>query len=59
MTPRPTFHPRLDPGVSEVGADKPLAVDLQVELNPDIASGEYGLETNEPSIIKSERKSND
>jgi PKD domain-containing protein len=58
-TPRPTFHPRLDPGVSEVGADKPLSVDLQVELNPDIATGQYGLEANGPSIIKSERNSND
>jgi hypothetical protein len=58
-TPRPTFHPRLDPGVSEVGTDKPLAIDLQVELNPDIATGEYGLERNGPSIIKGERKSND
>jgi hypothetical protein len=57
--PRPTFHPRLDPGVSQVGAEKPLSIDFQLQLNPDIAAGEYGLETNESSFIRSERKSDD
>jgi PKD repeat protein len=57
--PRPTFHPRLDPGVSEVGVEKPLSIDFQLQLNPDIAAGEYGLETNESSFIRSERKSDD
>jgi hypothetical protein len=57
--PRPTFHPRLDPGVSEVGAEKPLSIDFQVQLNPNIAAGEYGIKSNEASFIKSERKSDD
>ena len=57
--PRPTFHPRLDPGVSQVGVEKPLSIDLQLQLSPDIAAGEYGVETNESSFIKSERKSDD
>jgi len=57
--PRPTFHPRLDPGVSQVGAEKPLSIDFQVQLNPDIAAGEYGIKSNEESFIRSERKSDD
>lgn len=57
--PRPTFHPRLDPGVSGVGVEKPLSVDFQLQLNPDIAAGTYGFETSESSLIRSERKSDD
>ena len=57
--PRPTFHPRLDPGVSQVGVEKPLSIDLQLQLNPDIAAGEYGIKSDEASFIKSERKSDD
>lgn len=57
--PRPTFHPRLDPGVSQVGVEKPLSIDFQVQLNPDIAAGEYGIKSNEASFIRSERKSDD
>ena len=57
--PRPTFHPRLDKGVSEVGVEKPLTIDFQVQLNPDISAGEYGIKSNEASFIRSERKSND
>ncbi|MEK6334991.1 MAG: PKD domain-containing protein [Acidobacteriota bacterium] len=58
-TPRPTFHPRLDPGVSTVGTERPLSIDFQLELNPDIAAGKYGIESNEAGFIRSERKSND
>jgi hypothetical protein len=54
---RPTFHPRLDPGVSKVETD--LKIEFQIELNPDIAAGDYGVETPAGSIIKSERKSDD
>jgi len=57
--PRPTFHTRLDPGVSQVGVEKPLSIDFQVQLNPDIAAGEYGIKSNEESFIRSERKSDD
>ena len=55
--PRPTFHPRLDPGVSKVETD--LKIEFQIELNPDIAAGDYGVETPAGSIIKSERNSDD
>lgn len=55
--PRPTFHPRLDPGVSKVETD--LAIDFQLQLNPDIAAGDYGVETPAGSLIKAERKSDD
>jgi hypothetical protein len=58
-TPRPTFHPRLDPGNSAVGTEKPLSIDFQLQLNPDIAAGKYGIESNESGFIRSERKSND
>ena len=58
-TPRPTFHPRLDPGVSTVGTERPLSIDFQLELNPNIAAGKYGIESNEVGFIRSERKSND
>jgi len=57
--PRPTFHPHLDPGVSAVGVEKPLSIDFQVQLNPDIAAGEYGIKTSESNFIRSERKSDD
>jgi hypothetical protein len=57
--PRPTFHPHLDPGVSAVGVEKPLSIDFQLQLNPDIAAGEYGIKSNEESFIRSERKSDD
>jgi PKD repeat protein len=57
--PRPTFQPHLDPGVSQVGTEKPLSIDFQVQLNPDIAAGEYGIKSNEGSFIKSERTSDD
>ncbi len=58
-TPRPTLHPRLDPGVSTVGTERPLSIDFQLEFNPDIAAGKYGIESNEAGFIRSERKSND
>jgi hypothetical protein len=57
--PRPTFHPRLDKGVSAVGVEKPLAIDFQIQLNPDISAGEYGIKSDEASFIRSERKSDD
>ena len=57
--PRPTFHPRLDPGLSEVGVEKPLSIDFQIQLNPGIAAGEYGIKSNEATFIRSERTSDD
>jgi len=54
---KPTFHPRLDPGVSKVATD--LSIDFQIQLNPDIAAGDFGLETPTGTFIKSERKADD
>jgi len=58
LFPRPKFVPSIDPGVSRVGAEKPLSIDLQVALDPNVTGGRYGLETPEGSLIKSERGSN-
>ena len=58
LLPRPTFVPHVDPGVARVGADKPLSIDLQLALDPNVTAGEYGLETGGGSLIKSERGSN-
>lgn len=58
LLPRPKFVPNLDPGVSRVRADKPLSIDFQVALDPNVAGGQYGIETHEGGLIKSERESN-
>jgi PKD domain len=58
LVPRPKFVPHVDPGVSRVGAGKPLTIDLQLALDPNLAEGQYGIETAEGSLIKSERGSN-
>jgi len=54
---KPTFHPRLDPGVSKVDSD--LSIDFQIQLNPDIGAGDFGLDTPTGTFIKSERKVDD
>jgi hypothetical protein len=36
-----------------------LAIDFQIQLNPDIAAGDFGLETPTGTFIKSERKVDD
>ena len=59
LFPRPKFVPNLDHGVSRVGAGKPLAIDLQLALDPNIGEGKYGIETQKGNLIKSERKSDD
>jgi PKD repeat protein len=53
--PRPTFVPHLDPGDSKVGAGKPLAIDLQMDLDPNLAGGEFKVETQGDSLVKSRR----
>ena len=58
LVPRPKFVPNLDPGASRVGAGKPLSIDLQLALNPNLTGGQYELETHEGSLIKAERGSN-
>jgi len=57
--PRPTFVPHFDPGDSSVGADQPLAINLQVDVDPNVAAGEFRLDTEGGSLIKSERSSDD
>jgi len=57
FAPRPTLHPNVDPGDSRVGVEKPLSIDLQVELNPNVTGGQYAVDTPETSFTKSERSS--
>ncbi len=58
LLPRPKFVPHPDPGVAGVGAEKPLSIDLQLALDPNVTGGQYGLDTGGGSLIKSERGSN-
>ena len=58
VAPRPTFVPHPDPGVSCVGTEKPLSIDFQLALNPNVTGGQYDLDAPDGGIIKSERKSN-
>ena len=58
LLPRPKLVPHLDPGVAGVSAEKPLSIDLQLALDPNVTGGEYGLDTGGGSLIKSERGSN-
>ena len=58
LLPRPKLVPHLDPGVAGVGAEKPLSIDLQLALDPNVTGGQYGLDTGGGSLIKSERGSN-
>ena len=45
--------PHIDPGDADVGAG--LAIDLQVDVDPNIAGGEFTVNTGGGSLIKSER----
>ena len=58
LLPRPKFVPHLDPGVARVGSEKPLSIDLQLGLDPNVTGGQYGLDTGGGSLIKSQRGSN-
>jgi hypothetical protein len=58
LLPRPKLVPHLDPGVARVGAEKPLSIDLQLALDPNVTGGQYGLDTGGGNLIKSERGSN-
>jgi len=54
----PTLEPHVDPGVSALGTEGgPLAINFQMELDPDVSDGHFTVDTNEGSLIKSERKS--
>jgi len=53
IVPRPTFVPHIDPGDADAGAG--LAIDLQVDVDPNVTGGEFTLNTGGGSLIKSER----
>lgn len=53
FAPRPTFVPHFDPGDANAGVG--LAIDLQIEVDPNVAGGEFRLDTQGESLIKSER----
>jgi PKD repeat protein len=56
--PRPTLVPNVDPGVSQLGSEGgPLAINFQMELNPNVTDGQVTVNTDGGSLIKSERKS--
>jgi hypothetical protein len=57
LLPRPKLVPHLDPGVARVDAEKSLSIDLQLALDPNVTGGQYGLDTEGGSLIKSERGS--
>jgi hypothetical protein len=55
FAPRPTFVPHFDPGDSKVAAGKPLSIDLQMDVDPNIRDGEVRVETGGKSLIKAKR----
>jgi PKD repeat protein len=56
--PRPTLVPNADPGSSQLGGEGgPLAINFQMELNPNANDGQVAVNTDGGSLIKSERKS--
>jgi hypothetical protein len=56
--PRPTLVPNIDPGVSALGSEGgPLAINFQMELDPNVNDGNFTVDTKQGTFIKSERKS--
>ena len=55
FAPRPTFVPHFDPGDSTVAAGKPLSIDLQMDVDPNVRDGEVRVETEGKSLIKAKR----
>jgi len=55
FAPRPTFVPQFDPGDSKVAAGRPLSIDLQTDVDPNIRDGEVRVETGGQSLIKAKR----
>ena len=55
FAPRPTFEPHFNPGDSQVSAGKPLSIDLQLDVDPNIQAGEFSIDTQGNSLIKSKR----
>lgn len=60
FVPRPTFRSCMDGGKCEVDQEgKPLAIESQILLKPNIADGQYLVGTNEGNLIQSVRREND
>lgn len=60
LPPRPTFSSNSDPGSSDVDAGgKPLTIESQILLKPNIAEGEYLVAADEGTLIQSVRREND
>jgi PKD domain len=57
LSPHPEFVPNIDPGDSHVAAGKPVSIDYQVALDPNVAGGQSRIETGADGLIKSERGS--
>jgi PKD repeat protein len=58
FVPGATLEPHVDPGVAALGTEGgPLAINFQMELDPDVTDGQFTVDTTEGSLIKSERKS--
>jgi hypothetical protein len=55
FAPRPTFVPHFDQGDSKVAAGRPLSIDLQMDVDPNIRDGEVTVETEGQSLIKAKR----
>ena len=56
---RPTFQLHPDLGTARLMDGANLAMGFKIRLNPNVAGGQYGLRTNEASLIRSRRKMND
>jgi PKD repeat protein len=55
FAPRPTFVPHVDMGDASVDADNPLAINMQMDVDPNVAGGEFTIDTEGNSLIKSKR----
>jgi PKD domain-containing protein len=55
IVPRPTFVPHSDVGDSNVSADNPLSIDLQMDVDPNVTGGEFEIDTEGNNLIKSQR----
>ena len=55
FSPRPSFVPHFDPGDSKVGGGRPLAIDLQTDVDPNLSGGEFRIDTFGGDLIKSKR----
>jgi hypothetical protein len=60
FVPPPTFRSRSDAGSSQVDQEgKPLAIESQILLKPNIAEGKYRVGTDEGNLIRSVKRENE